>query len=125
MVVLRERVVVSGERSMLLAGLGLYLHENFATRELLDRVLGELLRDPGSAAEVFAAPGHEIATAMRHATERAPGPAAASLDQALDACRARLEAHFGGILGEREATSFVTYERGQYYRPHVDRGPAD
>lgn len=107
------------------ARLGLFLQENFVTTELAAAVVAEMLRDPGSAAEVFAEPGHEIAPATRHATERTPGPAASAIDAAFDASRPALERCFGGALGMREPTSFVTYERGQYYRPHVDCGPAD
>jgi SM-20-related protein len=109
----------------LLRRLGLYLADEFVSGALCQAVFRELAAASGSAAEVFAPAGAEVSPGTRNAMERIPGPAAESIASALAAAAPAIAAHFAVEIGTCEPVSFVTYGPGQYYRPHVDRGPSD
>jgi predicted 2-oxoglutarate/Fe(II)-dependent dioxygenase YbiX len=111
--------------AVLLSKLGVLVVDHFAPDDLRRTALADVLAADGSDAEVFATPGREIAPSMRNATERRAGASAAAVQALIESARSRLEAHFQLALGACEPMSYVTYGPGQFYRPHVDRGPAD
>jgi predicted 2-oxoglutarate/Fe(II)-dependent dioxygenase YbiX len=72
-------------------------------------------------AEVLA-DGFELQQDVRRATQiDIADPVMAMVDAALDAVRIPIASFYGLVLQSREGSSFLRYETGGFYKPHVDR----
>lgn len=72
-------------------------------------------------AEVLA-DGFELQHDVRRATQIDIADAVlAMVDAALDRVRIPIASFYGLVLQSREGVSFVRYETGGFYKPHVDR----
>jgi len=72
-------------------------------------------------AEVLA-DGFERQHDVRRATQiDVAEPVLAMVDAALDAVRIPIASFYGLVLQSREGVSFMRYETGGFYKPHVDR----
>jgi len=72
-------------------------------------------------AEVLA-DGFELQQDVRRATQiEVADTVLAMVDAALDAVRIPIASFYGLVLQSREGASFIRYETGGFYKPHVDR----
>lgn len=72
-------------------------------------------------AEVLA-DGFELQEDVRSATQiDVPDPVMAMVDAALDAMRIPIASFYSLRLHSREGSSFLRYDTGGFYKPHVDR----
>ena len=79
--------------------------------------------DDGSPEEAeVLADGFEVQQDVRRATQIDIAEAVLAMtDAALDAVRIPIASFYGLVLQSREGASFVRYETGGFYKPHVDR----
>jgi predicted 2-oxoglutarate/Fe(II)-dependent dioxygenase YbiX len=110
----------------LLNRLGVWALPQALERERAAALTRDVCAATSVAAETYNRRGIDVDPELRCAHEHDLGsPVAREIADLIESHRPELERFFRIALGPAEVPSFVTYAPGDYFRAHVDRGPAD